>query len=413
MYLIRLFATSLLRSFGKNKQMINFIDTYCFAGGFTVGAVQAGLQMIGKREGESAFGAAACSSNRHILGESWKLEACEPRFWSPLETQVILANPPCSGFSVRSVHVPPKGIDRKTTPISEWTNSFRGVDSSINSCMHDVIEYAAKCKELQIVCFESVAQAGKQGLPLMRDLRLKLESLTNIEWDLHHVFHNNLSVGGVCNRPRYFFVASRVPFGVLPARPLTPIPRSEDVLRGNGPGIDGNHTPGTMEARRTKSLLETGIGMAAREAISEPAGRFVEKYGIDALRKLDGWDSRRTTYFESRGWRKDQYQPMRWDADKPCPVITGKIQESLHPTEPRCLTFREAARVLGYPESWKLCDYKTDAWLGKGIPTGSGKWIAESIKLSLEGHASELEQGVSTGNREHTYDNTHEWKNHE
>ena len=386
------------------------IDVYTFAGGFTVGVVQAGFEPVAKREFANGFGAPAALSNRHILGDKWQLEACEASKWTPAAAEALFANPPCSGFSLRSIHVPLKGTNKKNTPVSEWANGFRGINSPINSCMHDIVEYAAKCSELQVVVFESVQQAGKQGLPLMRDLRIKLESLTGLSWDLHHVFHNNLSVGGVCNRPRYFWVASRVPFGVLPACPRDPIPMSVEVLCASTPGIDGNHTPSTKEARRIKSLLETGELMGPREAIQEAAGRFVEKYGMDALKQLDAWDTSRLEYFARRGFRKDQYAPARWDANKPCPVITGKIQESISPTEPRCITYREAARVLGYPEDWKLCDYTTDAWLGKGIPVASGRWIADSVKLSIEGDLSELLPGTLTGDREWVHDNTHVWK---
>jgi site-specific DNA-cytosine methylase len=386
------------------------IDVYCFAGGFTVGAVQAGFTLVAKREGEGAFGAAACSSNRHILGEKWELEASEARFWTPASADALFANPPCSGFSVRSVHVPPKGTDKKTTPVSEWTNSFRGCDSAINSCMHDVVEYGARCKDLQVIVFESVAQAGKQGLPLMRALREKLESQTGQAWDLHHVFHNNISCGGNSDRPRYFFVASRVPFGVLPTPAEGVVPTAGMVLPGNGPGVDGNVTPNTAEARRIKSLLETGVEWKARECVSQAAGRFVQAHGYEALRALDSWDTPRLKYFAAREFRADQYQPRRWDANLPCPVITGKLQESVHPTEKRVLTLREGARALGYPEDWSLAAYKSDAWLGKGIPVASGKWIADSVKLCIEGEGAKLQQGTLTGEREWTHDNTRAWK---
>jgi site-specific DNA-cytosine methylase len=390
--------------------MINFVDVYCFGGGFTIGAVQAGLKLAGKRENQSGFGAAACTSNRHLLGNEWQLEAIEPKSWTPLDVEVLVSNPPCSAFSVRSVHVPPKGIDRKTHAVSEWTNSFRGVDSSINSCMHDVVEYAAKCPQLQVAVFESVQQAGKQGLSLMRELRSKLERLSGVKWDLHHVFHNNLSCGGYCNRPRYFWVASRIPFGIVDSTPNMPILSAIEVLRAKIPGIDGNQTPATAEARRIKSLLETGEFLGPRETISQAAGRFVEKYGMDALMKLDAWDSPRLNYFASRGFRSDQYQPRRSDGNSPPGVITGKIQEYISPTEPRCLTYREALRVLGYPEEWRSKEYKTDAWIGKGIPVASGRFIAKSVKLSLEGRIRDLNPGVLTGDREWTHDNTHAWK---
>lgn len=387
-----------------------FVDVHCFAGGFTVGAVQAGFELVAKRENEGGFGVPACESNRHILGDKWIAEARAPHAWTPVEADVVFANPPCSGFSVRSVHVPPKGMDRKAHAVSEWTNSFRGADSAINSCMHDVVEYGAKCPGMKVIVFESVQQAGKSGLVLMRQLRDKLEARTDQQWELHHVFHNNLSCGGNSDRPRYFFVASRVPFGTLKTEPLVKVPRADEVLRGNGPGIDGNDTPHTAEARRTASLLATGVEWNARETVSQAAGRYVEAHGIDALKKLDAWDTKRLQYFASRGFRPDQYQPRRWAAEAPCPVITGKIQESVHPTEPRVLTLREGARALGYPEEWKLASYKTDAWLGKGIPVASGKWIARCVDAALRGDIASLQRGTETGEREWTHDNTRSWK---
>lgn len=386
------------------------IDVYCFAGGFTVGAVQAGFELIAKREGVGGFGVPACESNRHILGHNWTVEATLPSNWTPIEADVIFANPPCSGFSVRSIHVPPKGMDRKLHATSEWTNSFRGVDSAINSCMHDIIDYGIKCPGLKTIVFESVQQAGKTGLPLMQKLHEKLESKTGYTWELHHVFHNNLSCGGNSDRPRYFFVASRVPFGTIKTYPLIKVPRADEVLRTYEPGIDGNETPKTAEARRTASLLATGVEWKARETVSQAAGRYAAEYGIDALRALDSWNTSRLEYFASRGFRPDQYQPRRWAADAPCPVITGKIQESVHPTAPRVLTLREGARALGYPENWLLSSYKTDAWLGKGIPCGSGNWIAKCVKLSLNREISDLQKGKKIGEREWIHDNTNSWK---
>jgi len=390
---------------------MRFIDCHGFAGGVSVGATQASLKLVAKREGVSAFGIAALESNRHILGNDWKAEAVHAKDWTPVSAEVLMSSPPCSGFSVRSVHVPPKGINKKTTPVSEWTNSFRGVDSAINSCMHDIIEFGARCRDLQLIAFESVAQAGKQGLPLMKNLRTKLELLTDDQWDLHHVFHNNISVGGNSDRPRYFFVASRIPFGVLSVPTTGVVPRADDVLQAGVLGIDGNETPKTAEARRIKALLETGVEWNARECVSQVAGRFVETYGYEALRALDAWDSPRLKYFAARGFRADQYQPRRWAADAPCPVITGKLQESIHPTEKRVLTLREGARALGYPENWSLAAYKSDAWLGKGIPVASGKWLAASIKLCIEGEVERLERGTLTGDREWTHDNSRVWKN--
>src|ERR1035437_767860 len=57
---------------------LDAIDCQGFAGGFTLGAVQAGFRLVGKREHPGAFGVASCEANRHLLGNDWQTEVSEP-----------------------------------------------------------------------------------------------------------------------------------------------------------------------------------------------------------------------------------------------------------------------------------------------------------------------------------------------
>ena len=116
---------------------VQFLDVQGFAGGFTCGAVQAGLELVGKRELPGGFGAPSCEANRHILGTKWRTQVGPWDEWTPMKVPAVLGNPPCSGFSLMS---------RK-----EW----RGADSPANACMHALIEYAGLC-DPEIVAFESV-----------------------------------------------------------------------------------------------------------------------------------------------------------------------------------------------------------------------------------------------------------------
>ena len=104
------------------------IDCQCFAGGFTLGLVQAGFKLIGKREMKGGFGVANCEANRHLLGVDWDAEAVSPEAWSVPQggADLVAGNPPCSGFSVLS------------------SKEFRGADSKINACMWAFAEYAAR-----------------------------------------------------------------------------------------------------------------------------------------------------------------------------------------------------------------------------------------------------------------------------
>src|SRR5262245_50496742 len=161
--------------------------------------VQAGFELVGKREMKGGFGTPNCEGNRHLLGTGWQAEACAPEEWSVPSggADVVAGNPPCSGFSVMSAR------------------DFRGAESKINHCMWAFAEYAAKVKPV-IAVFESVQLAAKEGegRELMKLLRTRLEELTGESYHLYHVMHNAYSVGGAAQRRRYFWLASRVPFGI-------------------------------------------------------------------------------------------------------------------------------------------------------------------------------------------------------
>lgn len=72
-----------------------FIDCQGFAGGFTLGAVQAGLELVAKREMKGAFGAANCERNRHLLGENWSTQVGDSGTWEVVPAEAVLGNPPC------------------------------------------------------------------------------------------------------------------------------------------------------------------------------------------------------------------------------------------------------------------------------------------------------------------------------
>lgn len=181
------------------------VDVHGFGGGFTLAAVQAGFELAGKMSEAAGFGVYACLANRHLLGYEWESligpapansPNTAPAAWDVLpDIDLVFGNPPCSGFSTLS----PK--------------EFRGVDSTINKCMWQLVDYATRVSP-PVVIWESVQQTFRQGLTLMRMLHKHLEEKTGKTYYLTHVLHNNASVGGMSNRKRYFWVASVEPFGV-------------------------------------------------------------------------------------------------------------------------------------------------------------------------------------------------------
>jgi len=174
------------------------VDVHGFGGGFTLGAVDAGWDLQACVTREVGFGVLVKLANRSKLGDSWESITAKPNEWDQLDVfkaDMVMGNPPCSGFSTLS------------------SRAFRGDDSVANDFMWELINYAGRVAP-EIVIFESVQQTFRQGLKLMRRLHARLEEISGLKYNLLHVLHNNASHGGASTRRRYFWVATRVPFGV-------------------------------------------------------------------------------------------------------------------------------------------------------------------------------------------------------
>jgi site-specific DNA-cytosine methylase len=385
-----------------------FTDCIGFGGAFALGMTQAGFELKAKREIMN-FGVQTCESNRHILGWDWDSQVAKMDRrpdWDLVKTDVVTGNPPCSGFSTMT------------------SKHLRGMDASINDCMWAFASYVARTAPT-IAAFESVQQAHKMGRDLMLRLRDYVEEETGKKYHLTHLYHNALDHGGPANRPRYFWVISQIPFGVeIPEPDL--VPTFNDVcgdLRGLHPTWEKQpyRVPETWWSSRRRS--EDGLvdGFAGREM---HAWKRVQ----DMLDATDGW--------WPQGWKQEQVmkaiyerdgklpgvwepalprlleadfyqgpnQVMRWKEDSPCRVITGAaLEATLHPTENRFLTHREAARIQGFTDNWRIYPVRdvknlNRTW-GKGIPVDAGRWLGYWIKQALDGNPGTM-SGIPQGERE-------------
>ncbi|OFW55823.1 MAG: hypothetical protein A2Y75_05250 [Candidatus Solincola sediminis] len=379
--------------------------------------VQAGFSLVGKRELPGGFGVANCEANRHLLGKNWSAEACEPKDWSRVSADVVFGNPPCSGFSVMSV------------------KSFRGADSPVNECMFNFVRYVAKVQPV-IAVFESVqlARTSVDGRQLMAMLRSYLEDLTDDKWSLYHVRHNALSVGGAAMRRRYFWLVSRIPFGIeIPA--IRQTPTLNDVIgdltnlpltwlrqpyrspaswwsasrRAETNVLDGHITQGTPLESRIMDLLR-GVRWLPSESISAVARRHYEAYG----RLPTSWAATERKIV-ANDFHMGYTIPVKWNGDAYARVITGgALCTVLHPTEDRLITYREAARIVGFPDDWVIRPLRhvpsMAATWGKGITVDCGRWIGSWIREALDGTPGK-HVGTLIGDREWDIDVTHAYRN--
>jgi site-specific DNA-cytosine methylase len=393
------------------------VDCQSFAGGFTLGMVQAGFKLLGKKEQKGGFGVANCEANRHLLGYDWEsqVSAGDGADWEPIPCDVVFGNPPCSGFSLLS------------------NKNFRGADSVINHGRWMFGWYTACCMP-QIAIFESVQGAFTQGHSLMLALREKLEADTGQRWDLHHVLHNGASLGGSSIRRRYFWVVSRVPFGIDPPE-VTRVPSVNDVigdLEGLGDTwesqpyrrppswwaaparkrltvVDGHkrvHTPGI---RRALALIDGDNQWGPKETISAVARRYYQTHG----RLPENWPEPTVEKLVANDFRMGYNQINRWNGERMCRVVTGAgLDMIIHPNENRTLTHREVARIMGFPDDWRIKPLRSVSGLrmtwGKGILVDCGEWIGTWIKRALDGEPGA--HGDLIGDREWVHNSTEAYR---
>lgn len=94
-----------------------------------------------------------------------------------------------------------------------------------------------------------------------------------------------------------------------------------------------------------------------------------------ARRVMDGTPS------EKRGGAPSGLKRMK--IDEPCLTITGAaVREFIHPTENRCLTIRECARIQTFPDDFVFCGSNGSKiqQIGNAIPPFLAKIFAEHIK---------------------------------
>jgi site-specific DNA-cytosine methylase len=399
--------------------MYDFMTVNGLAGAFDLGAVQAGGRLI-HRAGSLSLGAPLLAGNRPLLGWDWEQEFTKDyREWERPSAPVLIGSPPCSAWST---------LTRK---------DLRGGDAKIMSCTQELIDYACIQQTAPyIIAIESVQQAFSTGRKWYQAAREQLEAQTGHKYDLVWVMQSNASLGGASVRKRVFVVYARVPFGVEYAQPRR-VPRLGDALRDleglemtfekqpyrrpatwwsiqkrSDDGVDGHTAPKKLLDQYTNlyNLLKwSGEPWRPGETTGGVLKRYYQKYGHLPQEWAKGLDKLLAKDFDL-----GLNQTVMWNPDKLGPVVTGRgPHHSVHWTEARTLTYRECARLQGFPDTWRIWparDYKhlSAAW-GKGVPVDCGRWVSGWIFKSLAGQRGTV-QGSPIGNSERLLDITQAYK---
>lgn len=272
----------------------------------------------------------------------------------------------------------------------------------------------------------------------MQRLRERLESQSGEKYHLTHVLHSAKSCGAPQLRQRYFFIAHKIPFG-MEAPNIEVLSHSIDAI---GDLIDlpisWDDQPVKLERKdlHPQHIARRGYrddGMV--DGHMQKFGRHQERVReLDALTEWSAGENMqvvvRRVYEEGKElpehWagrlerllEKDFNlgfnQPTRIRPNHIAPVCTGGALDTLiHWKYPRTLTHREIARLMGYPDTWKIAPLKDDKGLpatwGKGVTVDCGKWLGEWLRASFDNNPGSV-TGEEIGERENLIDFRHYWK---
>lgn len=394
-----------------------FVDCQGLAGAWSLGTVKTGFTLHHRASLPGGFGDAVMEENRRFFPSPWRQEVGTPGDgWTPQAgVSFLCGTPPCSGFSLMNAS---KG------------DNARGPGSKINSCMRELVTYAASCTGSdgrpgpEIVAFESVQGAYTQGRVLMVELLGLLNDLTGDRYardtprltgqryELTHVLMSGGSVGAAQMRHRYFPVFHRVPFGVdpPPERQVTTYEMAIGDLQGGKLQWDdqryrrkarfGFQVERRREDGRFDSHITKDDGRVADVIhrfwdgweVGENLPQSLQRRGIRPEELEGSWNEAEGRY---NGWS----WPVKVRPDRCGYVLTGgAIHGVVHWAEPRLLTVRECSRLMGYPDAWTWPTGnpgQASMWIGKCCPVNSGEWLSGWALRALEGDPGEPGDKIS------------------
>lgn len=413
-----------------------FADCYGLAGAWSLGTVQAGFELV-NRNSLAGFGDIVAEGNRHLLGYDWEQQTSKNADEAePVVAAYVCGTPPCSGFSLLNTSAQQAKKRGKDAPATG-----RGVDSAINDCMKEFVRFGGRCtgtdgkQGAQIIAFESVQGAFKQGRELMQYLVNQLRKDTGQPYELTHVMMAGAAVGSAQMRHRYYFIAHRIPFGIdMPEeravattgdaigdllglkekwetqkirRKATPYQKQFHNEDGT---VTGHISIHNETARRRIYFDELWDFWEPGQGLGQPLSAYVAAHGKTppGAEKWWNWDT-----MQRRGFSG----PFRTKADKPGYVLTGgALADALHYKEKRGVTVREGARLMGYPDSWSfdMCKSVMQAslFIGKCCPVQSGQWISEAVKRALDGNPDAPNERISEpgATPEYLHDSSRLWR---
>ncbi len=308
-----------------------------FAGLFTVGVKRAGYRVLGHLE-HGPYGVATAKLNHPELADRvWTRPSAWPDPSTFGRVNLMFCNPPCAAWS--SARASKKG---------SWEDHVERL-----AIIDHLTTYGIALKPDAWV-WESVTNAWRHGRGFIDRIA---EAWLDAGYSVTVLKQNNMYLGVPQNRPRVLVTAHRHPL-VLP--PLTDPPDAAAVLKRVKPKKDDFFPGHTAEGWQNLWHRAEGHGNMRRV-----------------------WQAMDTQQLKGVS-RTPSFLVRRIAKEGPAPVMLD-YEKLWHPTEPRCLTWREALALCGLPETWVPERWTKAAFsdLSRAVMPPVGEWLARAVADGL------------------------------
>ena len=381
------------------------VDLFCGAGGLSLGATRAGGEVV-----------LAVDTNRHALethgahfaGATVRLDLAQPSnvrrlvdVLDGVDVDVLVGGPPCQPFSVAG----------RSKIASLVAAGARGARDDRRALWRPFVDVALATRP-RAVLLENVPEfALRDDSRIMRTIVADLESAGyEAECRLVDAWRH-----GVPQLRRRCIIVARRDGSVVWPVDVAGVPVTVGDALGDLPALGSGRgdvemsygspvTPFQHAARR-------GVAGEARHKVFDHHGRSVRPDDAEAFALM----SPETRYGDLperlRRYRVDIFRDKyhRLDAGRVSRTVTAHIAKDgygfIHPTEPRSLTVREAARLQTFPDWFRFAGTRSHAYaqIGNAVPPR----LAEALIGALIGPAAT--EPTTTQRREFVRDTALTW----
>lgn len=381
-----------LRVKNEKPQTSNMIDLFCGAGGLSLGFTQEGF--ISKLANDIQECCVDTYAHNHpetpseniILGDINEVIPKIKEITKSQSIDIVVGGPPCQGFSManrqRLIDDPRNHLYKSYVEVVNFVKPTFFVMENVKGMLSVADQVVEDFEKIGYKVNYKVLNAKDFGVPQNRERLIYIGN--RIEIDNLSIFRDIDSLSN--SIPNYYLKDAL--YGLKTLEPLKIKNSTNHVDEKTGARI----MPSLNEVNDYINLinLDKSINVTCNHK-----SRYNNDRDIEIYRRLfpgDRSDDPKIAdimpYKNRNHIFKDKY--FKLEPNKVCKTITAHMKYDcnmyIHPTQPRGLTPREAARVQSYPDDYYFRGAFTQTYMqvGNSVPPLLGRAIAKIIKKYLK-----------------------------